>query len=64
MFQCNDNISGSPSFTLSVAKQEDGTYKATCVSRPEIPAVTAATEVDAIQAIKRVVERFVVANGK
>lgn len=63
MFQSSDNLSGSPSFTTRVTRQEDGTYKAECVSLPQVPAIVKGTEAEAMIAMRSALERFVTSNG-
>jgi hypothetical protein len=63
MNRCSDNISGSPSFTISTRKVATG-YEAKCDSIPALPAQTAAEEIDAIRAVQRAVEAHVVSGGQ
>ncbi len=64
MNRCSDNISGSPSFTISTHKLDDGRYEGRCDSLPELKAEVAATETEAIRAIRMVVEKHIVSGGR
>jgi hypothetical protein len=64
MRQSSDTIHGSPTFHLKVAKQEDGTYTASCPAQKGVAAETRATEGEAIVAMRSKLERFVCNGGR
>lgn len=64
MNRCSDSITGSPSFTMSTRKLEDGRYEAKCDSLPDIPAVVDQEEAAAIRGIRMAVERHIVSGGR
>lgn len=59
----NDNLTGSPSFTISAHKGEDGRFTATCDSLPEMPSVIEDDEIDAIRSMRRQLEVYVMTGG-
>ena len=63
MNRCSDNLNGSPSFTISTTKTAAG-YTATCDSLPSLPPCVDVEEIDAIRAMSRQVEAFVVNGGQ
>jgi hypothetical protein len=60
----NHNLSGSPSFTIVTEKGDDGRFTAVCQSLPDIPAVTESDEIDAIRAMRRQLEVYVMTGGQ
>ena len=64
MNRCSDNVTGSPSFTMSTRRLEDGRYEARCDSLPDIPAVVDSNEADAIRGIRMAVEKHIVSGGR
>jgi hypothetical protein len=64
MNRCSDNISGSPSFTLSTHKLDNGKYEARCDSLPELKGHVADTEAEAIRSLRMAVETHIVSGGR
>lgn len=64
MNRCSDSIAGSPSFTLSTRRLDDGRFAAKCDSLPEIKEIVGDTEAEAIRAVRMVVERHIVSGGR
>lgn len=58
MYQCSDSTTGSPTFTISVAKEGES-YRATCDSLPKLPPQTAVSEAEAIRAMSKVIQDFI-----
>ena len=63
MNRCSDNISGSPSFTISTSKVGE-VYEARCESLPQLTPQRDRDEISAIRAMRQVVERHVVSGGR
>lgn len=64
MYRSTDSYTGSPSFTLVTKRLDDGRYEASCQSLPNVKAEVAAEEVDAIRALQRKVEEYVIRGGR
>lgn len=63
MNRCSDNLTGSPTFTVSTLKAEDGTYEARCDSIPELPPCKGEDEIEAIRAMRVALDKFIISGG-